>query len=103
MVDLLYAALDILRPILFFGLLAYIPMRFGISADVAGQPSSATEVRASRADQLNKIKDTGITGLLLIPLRLLFITYLTVWLLVDKSPTFILVLFCVTLVPIYLR
>ena len=103
MIDLLYTALDILRPILFFALLAYIPMRFGISTDVAGQRCSAAEVRTSRTDQLNKVKDTGMKGLLLIPLRLLFIAYLTVWLLVDKSPMFILVSFCVTLVPFYLR
>ncbi len=99
MLDLFYGACDLLRPTLFFVLLGYVPMKFGIGFDVAGKPPSAAEVRETRAMQLERISEIGLFSMLLIPIRLLVIAYFTIWLIVDKSLWLVAALFVVSLFP----
>jgi hypothetical protein len=101
--DLFFGACDLLRPFLFFVLLGYVPMKFGIGFDVAGKPPSAAEVHESRTLQLQRISEIGVFSVLLIPLRLLVVVYFTIWLIVDKNPWLVAALFVLTLLPLYLK
>ncbi|KUF41604.1 hypothetical protein [Comamonas kerstersii] len=101
MIDLFLGACDLLRPILFFVLLAYAPMKFGIGFDVAGKPPSAAEIRNARALQLQRIAKIGLFSIFLVPVRLLAVAYFTIWLLVDKTPWLIVALFVLSLLPLY--
>lgn len=103
MSELFFRACDLLRPILFLVLLVYVPMKFGIGFDVAGKPPSTAEVRETRAMELQRISEIGLFSLFLIPIRLLVVAYLTIWLVVDKSPWLVTALFVLTLLPLYLR
>lgn len=76
MIDLFFGACDLLRPFLFFVLLGYVPMKFGIGFDVAGKPPSVAEVHKSRVMQLQRISEIGIFSVFLIPFRLLAVVFL---------------------------
>ena len=102
MIDLFFGVCDLLRPILFFVLLGYVPMKFGISFDVAGNPPSAAEIRAARDVQLEHMKKIGFS-VFLIPIRLLGVAYLTIWLVVDKNPRLFVALFILSLLPLYFK
>ncbi len=99
--DVFFVACDLLRPVLFFVLLGYVPMKFGISFDVVGKPSSAAEVREARAIQLQRISEIRFLSIFLIPLRMLVVAYFTIWLVVDKSPWLFAVLFALSLLPMH--
>lgn len=103
MIDLLFGACDLMRPILFFVLLGYVPMKFGVGFDVAGKPPSNAEVRESRKMQLQRISEFGLFSIFLIPIRLLVVTYFTIWLIVDKSPWLFAALFIFSLLPLYFK
>ena len=100
---LFFYACDLLRPFLFFVLLGYIPMKFGIGFDVTGKPPSAAEVNESRVMQLQHISKIGVLSAFLIPIRLLAIIYFTIWLTVDKSPWLVATLFILTLLPLHFK
>lgn len=101
MIDLIVGTCELLRPVLFFALLGYLPMKFGIGFDVAGNAPSVDDIRKSRDAQLRRISEVGGLNALLIPLRLLVVSYFTAWLLIDKSPLSVVALFTLTLIPIY--
>ncbi|MDP2882377.1 MAG: hypothetical protein Q8N89_12425 [Azonexus sp.] len=103
MIDLFFGACDLLRPILFFVLLGYVPMKFGIGFDVTGKPPSAAEVRETRTMQLQRISEIGLSSVFLIPIRLLVIAYFTIWLVVDMSPWLFAALFVLSLLPLYFK
>ena len=103
MIDSIFGICELLRPILFFALLGYVPMKFGIGFDVAGKPPSTEEVRVSRDSQLQRLNSVGIFNALLSPFRLLAISYFAMWLLIDKYLAFIVVLFVFTFLPLYFK
>jgi hypothetical protein len=100
--NLILDVCDFLRPILFFVLLGYAQMKFGITFDIAVKPPSADEIRRARDQQLQRITEPGLVNALRIPFRLLAVAYFTIWLLVDKNPLLVAILFVLTLIPLYL-
>jgi hypothetical protein len=100
--NLILDVCDFLRHILFFVLLFYAQMKFGITFGFAGQPPTADEIRRSRNEQLQRITEPGLVNALRIPFRLLAVAYFTIWLLVDKNPLLVAILFFLTLIPLYL-
>ena len=103
MIDLFFGACDLLRPILFFVLLGYVPMKLGISFDVAGKPPSAAEIRNTITEQLQRIAGVGLFSVFLIPMRLLVVAYFSIWLIVDKSPWLLVALFVLSLLPLHFK
>lgn len=94
---------NLLRPILFFSLLGYIPMKLGIGFDVASKAPSTNEVREERNVQVKKILSFKVVDVFLIPIRLLTVIYFTIWLLIDMRPLLVVSMFLLTLLPVYFK
>ena len=103
MPEILIDICNLFRPILFFSLLGYIPMKLGIGFDVASKAPSADEVRNERNIQAKRIMSFDVVDVLLIPIRLLTVIYFTIWLLIDMRPLLVVSMFLLTLLPVYLK
>lgn len=90
------------RPFLFVALFLYLPMKWGVSFDLAGQPPTADEIRAERNKQIALLAKPTFLVLLTAPFRILTIAWFSLWLLIDKCPIALVALLVVSLVPLYL-
>ena len=102
MMDFLYSASELLRPILFFALFFYLPMKFGFCFDIVAKRPTSGEVKDTQQQLITNLADTSFRGLVRGPFRLLGIVYFTLWLAIDKCPKVIAALFLLTLLPVYL-
>jgi len=103
MIESIFAAFDIMRPILFIAIVLYTPSKLGVSFDVAGKPCSADEMRLERSKQLGLINSRSLKNILMMPLRFVAIAYLTIWLIIDSRPIVFICLFLLTLIPVYMN
>jgi hypothetical protein len=103
MTELIFEILDAFRPWLFLAGIAYVPMKIGVSFDVAGMPPSPNEIRMARNVQLSRIRVISPTNIFLFLPRLIAIIYFSVWLFIDRGPLIFLGLFLLTTVPVYFR
>lgn len=102
MLQFLFEMSEAVRLPLFFLLLAYLPMRLGVSFDVAGNAPSVEQVRVERYRLWQVLRPTNALALALLPFRALALLYLAVWLATDRYIVPILALFALSVLPMYL-
>ncbi|BCB27914.1 hypothetical protein SKTS_28000 [Sulfurimicrobium lacus] len=102
MVEILYQASGVFRPVLFFVLLAYLPMKLGLGFDVAAQAPTAEQVLAAREKQLQFLRNPSLRTFALYPLQILVFLYFTLWLATDKFLYPLVAIFLLSVLPVYL-
>lgn len=102
MIEFLYQASEIIRPVLFFLLLAYLPMKLGVGLDVAAQAPTVEQVVAERMRQLQFLRNPSLRIAALYPLRVLTFLYFTLWLATDKYLYPLMAIFLMSILPFYL-
>lgn len=102
MVEFLYQASEMFRPVLFFVLLAYVPMKLGIGFDLAAQAPTVEQVAAEKKKQLQFLRTPSLRTVALYPLRILAFLYFTLWLATDKYLYPLVVIFLLSILPVYL-
>lgn len=103
MIELIFIFFNFVRPVLFLLLIFYLPMKLGVGFDVAAKNCSAEEVRKERMRQLGNINCKTVANFLMLPFRVLVVVYFSIWLLVDRAPMVFILLFIVTLMPLFSR
>lgn len=101
MIQFLANMADFMRPLLFVMLLLYLPLKTGFLFDVLIKPPDPTEIRYSRQKLANRLAINGATDVALLPFRLLLISHLSLWLLIDKHPLWWIFSFLLTLIPVF--
>lgn len=102
MVEFLYQVSGVFRPILFFVLLAYVPMKLGVAFDVAAQAPTVDQVAAERKKQLQFLRNPNLRTFVLYPFHILAFLYFTLWLTTDKYLYPLVAIFLLSVLPVYL-
>ncbi len=102
MVELLYQASGVFRSVLFFVLLAYLPMKLGVGFDIAAQAPTAEQVSTEREKQLQFLRNPSLRSFAFYSLQVLVFLYFTLWLATDKYLYPLVAIFLLSVLPVYL-